>query len=214
MRFSRQYKLIKEWCPEPDLLLDIGANQGESILSFRNLWPDCRIISFEPRPTAWPILEAVAEADGNTKVRMYGLSDVKESRTITEYPQNFGGSSLLRITEYYQHSREWTGKSRPLQVALRTLDEESLPDFQSLVIKVDVEGFADRVIAGGKTVFSRAAAAIIEVCWRKSRFVDGATQESITPAMEGLGFRNRGNSRIVYSPDDFPEWCDSVWLKK
>jgi len=212
-KVSRQYDLIRSWCPVPDLFLDIGANHGESIRAFRYIWPDCRIISFEPRSNAWPQLEAVAAEYGNAEVRRYGLGAWDERLMITEYPKNPGGSSLLESTDYHKASRAaWLSEFGKYEVNIRTLDSERLPKFTALVIKIDVEGFADRVIAGGERVFTKAKAAIIETCISKSRYVKGATVNQIKARMDLLRFQHVGNSRVV-TVKGVDEWCDSVWVR-
>ena len=213
-KLSRQYEAIRSWCPVPDLFLDIGACHGESIRAFRCIWPDCRIISFEPRPHAWPKLEAVAEEYGNAEVRRYGLGAWDERLVITEYPKNPGGSSLLPSTDYHKKSRaEWISEYAEYEVTIQTLDSQKLGAFTALVIKIDVEGFADRVIAGGSfRVFTKAKAAIIESCVKKSRYIRGATFDQIKARMKLVGFKHVGNSRVV-TVDGVDEWCDSVWLR-
>ena len=46
---DEDYEAFRQMGLAPDLLiLDIGANHGQSITSFKTLFPDCRIVSFEP----------------------------------------------------------------------------------------------------------------------------------------------------------------------
>lgn len=50
------------------LIIDAGANVGLSVLFFKSLYPQSRIVAFEPDPAVFRVLEA--------NVRTFGLTDV------------------------------------------------------------------------------------------------------------------------------------------
>ncbi|MBV8097121.1 MAG: hypothetical protein JO110_28530, partial [Acetobacteraceae bacterium] len=51
-------------------IADIGVNQGQSIVSFKNMFPNCTIDNYEPNPVHEERLRSVAERfrDGSVRV--------------------------------------------------------------------------------------------------------------------------------------------------
>jgi FkbM family methyltransferase len=56
------------------LILDIGANRGQSIAAFRKLAPHSHIIGFEPEPASLQRLSARYRADPTVTIHGYGLA--------------------------------------------------------------------------------------------------------------------------------------------
>lgn len=194
---------IRDWIEEPELLLDIGANEGESIRCFKEIWPDCKIISFEPRPNALERLRETAETF-QTEVMPFALGSASRVQEITEYSQHPAGSSFLEFTPYHKRTREWSRSSKQVEVGIRRLDDIVLPKL-STVIKLDVEGYSAEVIKGGPETFTRASAAIVEIC-KNPRYEGAPLLPAITALLAPLGFRLRGIAV------DHLDWMDTVWL--
>jgi FkbM family methyltransferase len=57
-------------------ILDIGANRGQSIVSFKKHLPDSEIRSFEANPYFWPVLERLAAEYADIEVKKYGLGSI------------------------------------------------------------------------------------------------------------------------------------------
>jgi FkbM family methyltransferase len=70
------------------LIFDVGANVGEFSKAVLDLWPKANLVAFEPNPYCWGHL---AEAIGHDRIREYGLSSKKETKTM--YMN--GGTDLL-----------------------------------------------------------------------------------------------------------------------
>jgi FkbM family methyltransferase len=80
-------------------IADCGANIGMSILYFKFLYPDCRIVAFEPNPLAFALLTRNIAQNNlkNIDLHNIGLSDVK--RTVQFFVGDDKGglsSSMLR----------------------------------------------------------------------------------------------------------------------
>jgi FkbM family methyltransferase len=64
-----------------DVVVDVGANAGQSAVAFAHLCPNARIISFEPNPTLWRELNFVKRLLGNRfEYHGCGLADKTGSR--------------------------------------------------------------------------------------------------------------------------------------
>ncbi len=138
-----------------ELILDIGANGGQSAVALGFIRPAARIISFEPVSTLWPELSRVRKLLGSRfEFRKYGLGkeQVKSSLYIPI-------SGELAITTRASISRDAALKNcRELEeliglptridtvsVEIRPGDTERLAP---LAIKIDVEGAEYEVVQG------------------------------------------------------------------
>jgi FkbM family methyltransferase len=170
-------------------LLDIGANIGQSALSFRLFNRDSPIVAFEPNPrNRWLhlvklvarrltfITAAVGSSneDGVLHVPSYGhrprsgeawLRDRSDKHLADVRPARRRRSSPVRMT------------IRPVPVAVVRIDDFDLtPDF----IKIDVEGAELDVIAGfRRTLEQSQPVVLVEV---------GDRSSAISLAFESLGF--------------------------
>ncbi len=150
------------------MILDIGANQGISALSFNKLAPDIKIISFEPNRALESNLISLRRRIKNFEFHMCGLGDedgefqlfVPRYKNI--YLHTF--SSLDRISlEHaikltYSNSIFNTIVIEKFVCKIRTLDSFG---YNPSVIKVDAEGFEDNIFKGGEATIRKAKPSII-----------------------------------------------------
>lgn len=128
-------------------LVDVGAHIGTISLPFAKARPGWRVISIE---AAYPLAELVrqgAEANGLGNVDVLTVA-AGEAVGVVEFPAveldmegNFGTLSLQRRV------------SRTRKVGVRTLDDIAPDDTR--VVKVDVEGFEDKVLRGATRLLAR-----------------------------------------------------------
>lgn len=210
-------KKLGDW--KPDNVLDIGANQGESVMRFKGLlWPDISILSFEPRPMAFKLLSEVVNRYPGANCLNFGLGNVEGAfrmhETFERNTKSGGGSSLLNRLDIPEKA-----DVHPIMVKIKKLDDIGtfFPDFSftNLFIKVDVEGFAKYVIDGGKKIFSQAKACLIEVNIINRYGKDQTTHEDIVERMESMGFEYQGPTRRIIVPAKGGLlWQDELWMKK
>lgn len=119
-------------------IADCGANIGMSILYFKFLYPDCRIVAFEPNPFAFALLTRNIAQNNlkNIDLHNIGLSDVK--RTVQFFVgDDKGGLSSSMI-------RQRGGKN------VVDIQTDRLSDFVQNasfdLIKMDIEGAETQVL--------------------------------------------------------------------
>lgn len=127
---------------EGSVVVDIGANIGNHTLYFANELNAGKVISFEPVPNTFKILETNIQLNGlQDRVEIYnqGLSDKPGRAEIEVFnPGNIGGTSLK------------AGKG---ELILTTLDSLNL---QSVTfIKMDVEGMEPQALKGAVETIKR-----------------------------------------------------------
>lgn len=106
-------------------------------------------------------------------------------------------------------NKEW------LRVKLLTLDHalqnEELED--QILIKLDVQGYEDRVIEGGKEIFAKATACILEISL-DSLYEGQADFRGLSTQMDQMKYRYGGNLDQVHAEDGHVIYVDAVFLKR
>lgn len=140
---------------ENELILDVGANGGQSAVALSFIRPNAKILSFEPIQTLWPELERVKNTLGaRFEFRKYGLGENTGSFSLF-----VPVSGRLPITTRASLSRENAEEQcrelqaeiglptrvEEIEVNIRRGDEDAL---LPTGIKIDVEGVEFSVLAG------------------------------------------------------------------
>jgi len=202
-------------CSRPiKTVLDIGANVGESVHRFRQIWPDAKIYSFEPRAVSFEKLFDVAADDGNCEVFNLALGEESIETRMQEYPGELGGSSLLSGTELLRESRSrWAKDWHWVDVKMVRLDDLKLDLEPDVFIKVDVQSYQDFVIRGGLKTFAAAQACLIEIYFEEC-YEGYGTVSSAYHLLTPLGFRMTGKPRVVKRGKvQLLTWADVLWEK-
>jgi FkbM family methyltransferase len=154
------------------LLVDVGANDGISALSFHKLEPDVRILSLEPNPLHRSSLQALKTRIPNFDFMMVGAGDAAaEIRLFSPY---YKGIALHTFTSgSVEQVKTAVAKSFGPNVAAAlevtecavpviALDELNLAPW---TIKIDVEGFDYKVLLGARGTLERHRPyVIVEAC--------------------------------------------------
>ena len=113
-------------------IIDCGANIGMSILFFKNQYPDCSIMAFEPNPYAFELLEKNVKQNNLSNVQLFniGLSNI-DGKIDFFTNDNKGSMKGSFISE--------RGGDNKISVAIKKLS--SFIDTNTFdMIKIDVEG--------------------------------------------------------------------------
>lgn len=147
-------------------VLDVGALKGElaeNILAKK--FPNAIIHSFEPSPVTFPKLKQVADrSNGRILAHPFGLG-AEEGQFEFNVNESRAASSMLATTDVLKKEFPNAISTEKHSVVLKRLDDVAniLNIKDELLIKLDVQGFEDRVIVGGRETFKKAIACIIEV---------------------------------------------------
>ncbi|MFY9673576.1 MAG: FkbM family methyltransferase [Terriglobales bacterium] len=143
--------------------IDVGANQGQSIESILLFRPDAQIISFEANPGLAQRLAARYGKRRNIRVVAEGLADSAGSFNLSVPSYNgfvydgLGSFDNATAAAWISEETVFRFKPKKLRIAqvactANTLDSHGL---EPIFIKVDVEGYEYRVLAGGKDTLRR-----------------------------------------------------------
>lgn len=139
----------------PSFCMDIGANYGECFALGR--YPESRCVAVEANPILLPYLEQTRRNHPDAErisVESCLGSDTDGEEAELFYSETWtGGGSALRGDEYTQVARV---RSRTMDSIVASHDPR--PD-GPLVVKMDVEGYEGKVLAGFSNLFARQAVA-------------------------------------------------------
>jgi FkbM family methyltransferase len=163
---------LKKANVEIGTLLDVGANIGQFAVSCSKLFPGIDVISFEPLPNAFAKLSALSRAVPNFSAVNVAVGDGPGTAALT-VNTHLHSSSLLPLRERHKRAFPFAREAGTTMVTVVTLDEEFRGRTlrKPLFLKLDVQGYESRVLAGAKQLLR-------EVDWLM-------LESSVSPLYEG-----------------------------
>ena len=194
-------------------VLDIGANTGQFASMMHRILPQSDIYSFEPLADCFERLEKEMAHIKQFRAFQCALGD--EDDEVEMHRSAFSpSSSLLSMKQLHARLFPFTAKTWLERVPVRKLDGivASLGLRDNLLIKIDVQGYEDRVIRGGKDTVSRAKVLIVETSFQ-TLYDSQILFDSIYEMLKKLGFRYTGNMDQLNNPlDGSVLQCDAVFV--
>jgi FkbM family methyltransferase len=146
-----------------ETILDIGANSGHFALAINTILPNAKIYSFEPLPECFEDLQSQTKNILNIQAFNIALGDHSGSLAFRRNAHNLS-SSFLEMTDLHKTAFPETVDSEVTEVMIERLDDfaQTLKVKNPLLVKIDVQGFEDQVLAGGMRTITQANVIIIE----------------------------------------------------
>lgn len=195
-------------------VIDIGANKGQFAQGICQVLPDARIYAFEPLPSCYD--ELVTTFNEKPYFKAFNVALGNEAGQISMYQNEFSpSSSLLPLAELHKKTFPFAQEVLAQEVKVIKLDDiaESLELCEPILVKIDVQGFEDKVIEGGSLVLQKASVIIIELSiltlYEGQPLFDGVYQKLIS-----LGFKYYGNLDQAQNTDGQILYVDSIFVKE
>lgn len=150
------------------LFLDVGANDGISVLSFRKFNKDYRILALEPNPALESALKRIKSTDVQFDYKMVGAG--ASALKIQFFVPAYKGIVLHTFTSSRREQVENTvakhfGKSVAAAIVIKAFEAEiiRLDDLGvcPTIIKIDAEGFDYDVLTGLTKTIERSRPFIV-----------------------------------------------------
>ena len=202
-------KTLLSRTPAP-VVLDIGANEGQTALSLAQMAPSARIWSFEPNgqvfnvlvertkgnPGITPVRAAVGAAPGKAMLQVTGAT---VNSSLLDYDKPTGGDSVMRAEE----------------VDVITLDQFCATKGldQITVLKIDAQGFDLEVLKGAEKLLAegKVSAVFVEVLF-VPMYTGQGSFEDIYRFITGHGLKFCGLYGLNRERDFYIHWGDALFV--
>lgn len=198
-------------------IIDVGANEGQFARMISEFFPKAQIHCFEPLEAPFrKLADWAATQEGRVHCYSLALGDQEGEAQMHMHEQHTYSSSLLSSTDNFHQLYPQTKAEHLVRVQLSTLDQ-ALGDTldrmsQGTLLKLDVQGYEDRVLSGATRLLGKVQACILEVSLES--FYEGqADFQSLSRLLYETGFRYAGNLDQVYGKDGRVLWFDALFLK-
>ena len=149
-----------------DLVMDIGANIGQYGRTLRSLGYRGRIVSFEPLSSAYAQLVESSKGDNLWEIAPRMALGDSESEVSIHLSRNSISSSILNMLPQHERGAPdsvYIGKETAPLARLDSVAFSYLRQASSVLLKIDAQGYEDRVLAGAQSVLDRVCSIQIEL---------------------------------------------------
>jgi FkbM family methyltransferase len=149
-----------------ELVIDVGAHAGEYGSSLRAQGYAGPIVSFEPVRRQFERLLAASAGDGNWECQNRAGGERAEKATIHISGNDGFSSSLLAMEQAHEQAVGDSRYESSEEIEVVSLDEalgDRRPAGRSAYLKVDTQGYEDKVIAGATSTLRHCLAVELEL---------------------------------------------------
>ena len=199
------------------VILDIGANKGQSVLFFKSIFPNSEIHAFEPSPSTLSELNKTIAKRKILKTFTYGygISDCKS--TLPFYESKLNETSSFNVpnenSKYLKRKNLILLTSRKNTLNPKMIKVEKLDEFINIsriayvtVLKIDVEGH-ERQVFDGATQFLKQNKALVIQFERHADDMRSDHSEYISKLLVNAGYKH---SKSIKHP--FGEFYEELWI--
>lgn len=149
-----------------NVIFDIGANTGQFGTQLRNASYKGRIVSFEPLTSAHKKLLSISAKDAMWDVAPAIAIGNEEGEVEIHIANNSVSSSILKMLKTHSNAAPKSSYIGTEIVPMKKLDSVSKDYIKSgdvYFLKIDTQGYEDRVLQGAKEMLSKAIGVQLEL---------------------------------------------------
>lgn len=196
-------------------VLDIGAHEGKTAVSFLELFPEATIYSFEPIPQCYEKL--VERTKDYPRCKTFNCAIGEASGTIEFHQSNYSpSSSILRMAKSHEQAFPFTEGSVKLNVPVIALDDFLIKENIDghLAMKIDVQGYEWQVLNGAKKALEKVKLLLIETSFIEL-YESQKLFSDIYSRLINEGFVYAGSFDQLFNPHNGkPIQQDAIFIKQ
>jgi FkbM family methyltransferase len=180
---------LKEAGVAPASIVDVGANVGQFAVAATNLMPHATLHAIEPDPATASTLRANLPPEVAARVIVSAIGE-REGSVEFQVNRDSQVSSVLPLGEDRKASFPGSTVQRTMKVPMATLDGlfAAAGLASPILLKIDVQGYEDRVVAGAVGFLQQVKWVVIETAF--ARLYEGERDfASMLDLMREHGFR-------------------------
>ncbi|NCO18655.1 MAG: FkbM family methyltransferase [Gammaproteobacteria bacterium] len=198
-------------------IIDVGANQGQFAQMISGFFPKAELYCFEPLEDPFRKLSAWAQTQkGRARCFQLALGDREGEAEMHLHEQHTPSSSLLVATDTCHRLYPQTQAEFMTPIPVSTLDvalEDALDRMpRDILLKLDVQGFEDRVLRGAGRMLALCKAVVLEV-GVDPLYEGQADFHGLEHLLHEAGFRYAGNLDQTYGEDGRVVFLDAVFVR-
>lgn len=144
---------LKSYIADVDLVIDVGANQGQFALAITDSYKKAKVYCFEPLPDLFPML--VSNTKYNDAILTYNFALGEREGEVNFFKNDHShASSILKISGFQKDILPETSNVSMIKVGLKTLDSVAYDILEKSngvkLLKLDVQGYEKNVLMGAK----------------------------------------------------------------
>ena len=217
-KFIHRKKIIfylKKIIKNPKYILDIGAHKGLYTDMFLNTFKNSKIILFEPNNYLYKKLLAKYKKNNKICIFNYGIG---EKNSYQNFFLNQNSDYISSFSEVNKKSKylllrnlmfgSFINRFKKEKLIVKKLNNiEYLKKKKIDIIKIDVEGYEEKVINGGDLILKKTSIVLIE--FHKDKMYMDYDYNNIHKKLIGLNFK-------LFKIIKFPlmSWEDRIYFKK
>ena len=183
-------------------VIDVGAFIGAFAYGIHTILPEARIYSFEPLPENYQKLVNNLEPAAHFRAFHTALGD--QQGEMNFWKSDFmASSSALPMAELHKDTFPHTSHATEMKVPVARLDDY-LPSMElepPVLLKIDVQGFEDKVLLGASETLRKVNFILSEVSY-KPLYEGQVLFDQIYTRLNEQGFEFAGNFDSLISPVD------------
>ncbi|MBE9124877.1 MULTISPECIES: FkbM family methyltransferase [unclassified Coleofasciculus] len=175
---------------EIDLVLDVGANSGQYARSLLDIGYQGKIISFEPTSSAYEQLVLSSQNNPNWEVAEQCAVGNINGEIEIHISANSESSSVLNILPTHVDAAKKSAYVGSEVVKIYRLDDlvsHRLSYFRSPFLKIDTQGYEDRVLQGSAKIIAQIQGLYLEMSL-VPLYEDQVLFEDMLITIKNLGF--------------------------
>jgi FkbM family methyltransferase len=172
-----------------DVVLDVGASEGQYVQRLRDFGYQRRVVSFEPLPDAFAVLSKRLSRDAGWR----GVNAAAGEETgiaHLQVPESTVTSSVLTAREELRSRIEAATPVRSIEVEMVALDDiwdDHVSSSETPFLKIDVQGYEHAVLNGCRRRLAQVLLVEVEMGLIQL-YEAGSTIYDLLPRMHAEGF--------------------------